>query len=821
MPVLSTPPAHRPGHALRTAVLLLSVSMLPGLAGMPSPAIAQTTVRSYDIPAGPLGPTLSRFALDQGLALSFEPALTQGLRSPGLQGSFTPGAAADALLAGSGLRLAQRADGTYTLERIPSGTGPSAVAALSPVRVVGHYAPTTEGTGSYTSDAISVFKGSQSIRETPQPVTVLSRQLLTDRKMSDLHDVLQNTPGVTVDYTDSERVQYFSRGHAIDTVQFDGMTTALGGSAFAQPDTAVLDRVEIVRGSGGLLRGSGNPSATVNLVRKRPTRDFQASGAVTLGTWDRRRVEADISTPLVESGAIRARLVAVSDRKDFFQKARHEQREVLYGILEADLTPDTVVSAGFQHTDLDATGAWGNLPVGLDGSPLDFPRDTYLGAHWNQWNRWNQQAFADIEHRFDNEWRVKLSGSHTRYRMKDQGFKQSYMSRPSGATNPYLFNVSASIYTGDATDQSVLNLTSDGPFTLFGRRHELVLGAEASRTKVTPTRGLGGLNPMVVDIRDWDPYTSMPEPFADLSGVPLANDNVTRQQGVYATTRLSLADPLTAIVGARASWWDYEVPNQASSNYAIEREITPYAGLVFDMTRDLSLYASYTEIFTPQNAKDRDGKIIAPIRGEDYEVGVKGEFFDGRLNASLSGFRINNVGRAIEDASTPNPCVPHYLTGYCRMPGGKTRSQGWEVELAGEILPNWHVFGGYSNTLTKTVRDASVANIGQPLRTRDPRHLARLFTTYRLSGALSGLTLGGGVQAQSSVYATSGRLVARQSGYAIYNAMLRYDVNRHVSVQLNVNNLFDKVYYRRTDAGGIGNYYGDPRHFLLSLEARL
>src|SRR5690606_34764476 len=124
---------------------------------------------------------------------------------------------------------------------------------------------------------------------------------------------------------------------------------------------------------------------------------------------------------------------------------------------------------------------------------------------------------------------------------------------------------------------------------------------------------------------------------------------------------------------------------------------------------------------------------------------------------------------------------------------------------------------GYTNTQTKYVRDGNQANLGQPIRTLDPRHLLRLFTTYRFPGALQGLTIGGGVQAQSSSYAAGRGLEARQGGYAIYNLMAAYDFNKNVRLQLNVNNLFDKVYYRKVDATGISNYYGDPRNFMVTL----
>ncbi|WP_254923969.1 TonB-dependent siderophore receptor [Bordetella genomosp. 4] len=784
-------------------------------------ATESVAVRTYHVAAGPLLPAINQFASEAGIALTFDANALQNETSPGVQGRYTVDEGLRQVLAASNWQARRSANGAYVLERKPAPRSSGDV-TLAPVTVTASSLASTENSGNYGGHTTSVFKGETSIRQTPQPVTIISRQFIDDRDMPDLHDVMQNTPGVTVDYTDSERVTYYSRGFQIDSLQIDGLNVYQSGSTFIQPDTAVLDRVEVLRGAAGILRGSGNPSATVNLVRKRPTPEFQAGVKLMTGSWDRNRVEADISSPLNESGTLRGRVVAVLDNKDFFQDAREEKRRVFYGVLEADLTDNTTLTASFQHTELKATGAWGGLPRDFDGSSLHFSRDTYLGAAWNHWNRYNQQASLELEHRFDNDWKVKASAANTRFRYFDGGFKQSYITRAS-TTNPYLYNVTTSVYPDSASDQNALALVADGPLTVLGRKHHLTVGLESNYTRTTGSSGYFNLGPLNnVDIRDWDPYSSYPEPTDETAGTYYeATNNIVKQQAAYAVGRISVTDPLTVLLGARATWWDYKVPGDSDSNYSIDREITPYVGLIYDLNDNFSLYGSYSEIFVPQDAYDSTGNLLDPITGEDYEAGLKGEFLDGRLNFSASVFRINNTGRAMDDANSANPCLPNYPNGYCKVAGGKTRSQGWELELTGEITPNWHIMAGYTNTQTKYVRDASDTNIGQPIRTLDPRHLLRLFTTYRFPGALHGLTIGGGVQAQSSTYATSRGIEARQGGYAVYNLMAAYDFNENVRLQLNVNNVFDKVYYRKVDATGISNYYGDPRNFMLSLGLRM
>lgn len=812
VPLTLTPIAHAARIALCSVLLLGGAALIPAMAQGTSDATAQSdNVRLYNIPAGSLDQVLGSFGRAAGVMIAIDPALTSGLRSDGLQGKQSAASGLSILLTPHKLEAIPGTNGGYKVRRQSvSDTTLPTVSVIAPALDAN-----SEGSRSYAARATTLGKSTKTLRETPQPVTVLTRQLIEDRGLLDLTDVLQNTPGVTVDYTDSERVTYFSRGFQIDALQIDGLTMNQSGSIFVQPDTAVLDRVEVLRGASGMIRGSGNPSATVNMVRKRPTHEFQASAALTLGSWDRRRLEADISGPLNEAGTLRGRVVAVDDSKDFFQKARHEDRKVFYGVLEADLGPRTTLTASLQHTDLDATGAWGNLPGNFDGTPLNLPRDMYLGAAWNTWNRYNQQALTELVHRFDNDWTVKASAAYTRLRMKDYGFKQSYFTRAS-TTNPYLFDVETSTYTGDASDQLVLAASANGPFTLFGRKHELIVGAESLRNKVVGTNG-GKQNKVTgIDIRNWDPYTSYPETFLNItgSGAP----STTSQQGVYGTARLSLTDPLTLIIGARVSWWDYKAPRTPASNYEVNKEITPYAALTYELSKQLSAYASYTEIFTPQDAKDANGNILPPVTGQDYEAGLKGEFFGGRLNAAMGIFRINNNGKAVEDTSSYSPCLPYYTTGYCRVAGGKQRSDGWEMELSGELAPGWQMMAGYTNTRTKYLKDTA-ANTGQPLRSIDPRHQLRVFTSYRIGGETQGWTIGGGAQMQSDSFVRSGVITSRQGGYAVYNAMVGYRFDKTYSIQMNVNNVFDKVYYKKYAPTGIGYYYGDPRNVMVTLRA--
>ncbi|HDS1737763.1 TonB-dependent receptor [Pseudomonas sp. BP8] len=801
-------------HAVRAALLGLS---LAGACALPlqaqAAAVSQRQQIDWNIAPGPLAPALDQMARQGGLNLSFDANSLQGKTTRGVQGRHDSAQALSILLQGSDVQVQEESDTSFLL--IPAVDIGSAMELGATSVSSNRLGETTEHSGSYTTGAVTIGKMPQTLRHTPQSVTVVSRQRIEDQNITNLTSLLEQTPGVVVNYTDSERVQYYSRGYAIDAIQYDGATVvqSSGGGSFIQSDSAFIDRAEVLRGATGMLRGAGNPSGTVNLVRKRPTHEFQAEGLVTLGSWNAQRYVADISGPLTETGNVRGRVIAVHDDRDLFQDSRMERKEAFSGQLAFDLSDSTTLTTGVEWTKLDATGAWGNLPADFDGSPLPLGRSTYLGAEWNRWDRSNLQTFAELEHRFDNDWTLKLMALRTHFELDNNGFKQTYMSRASN-TNPYLMTYQVTEGDGGESLQNNLSATVNGPFDLFGRTHELMLGVERIRNDSYASGTNRVVYSNIVDIRNWDPKTSLAEP--TISDIPHPVRTRTTQEAAHATWRISLADPLTAVIGARANWYDYEQENNVGANgkFSVDEKIVPYAALIYDLNDNFSVYASYTEIFNPQTVVDKSNSVLDPVVGEAYETGIKGEFYEGRLNASLAYFRINQVGTPVDDLSSQLGC--NGGTGYCKIASGKSRSEGIDLELSGEVLPGWQVSGGYTYNTTEYVKNTAATN-GNAIRTTDPEHLLRLFTSYRLPGALDAWTVGGGVQAQSNIYSESGTAKATQSGYAVYNALLKYRFNDNYSVQLNANNLFDKKYYRQIGTTATGYYWGDPRNVSVTL----
>ncbi|MGE8567665.1 MAG: TonB-dependent siderophore receptor [Achromobacter sp.] len=658
-----------------------------------------------------------------------------------------------------------------------------------------------EGVG---QEAPTLAKLPLTVREIPQSVTVIGLEQMREQNLQSLDDVMQHATGITVQPYQLLTTAYYARGFKVDSFEQDGVPVLMGNMAASPQDMAVYERVEILRGANGLMHGAGNPAATVNLVRKRPQREFAFNGMVSAGSWDRYRAEADLGGPLNDSGSVRGRIVSAVEDRGYFYDVADQQSALLYAIGEVDLGPRTVLSAGVQTQRIRSTTNMAGVPRYKDGGDIGLSRSTYLDAAWDRFNWDTTRVFADLEHRFGDGWTAKISAN---YLTADSNLKYAgaygAIDRQTGLGSRLM----GGAYKFDNTQASVDAYVS-GPVQLFGRRHELLLGGNAQRT--TTEQYTGMLTPALnvpVNVFDWDPH-SVPEP-----GVgPYTSPGETRlkQQGVYGMGRFSLADPVTLVLGGRMSWWNQTAPG---ARQQIDPEFTPYGGLIVDLNSQWSLYGSYAQVFQPQSQLTREGKPLDPVTGTNYEAGVKGELADGALNVSLAVFQIQQKNRAQQDPEWPcvgNNC--YYIS------GGEVRSRGIEAEASGQITPHWSVAGGYTYNTSKYVKDA-VSN-GQAYASFTPKHIFRVWTNYALPVLDRRLSVGGGVQMQSGYTTVSGPVTLRQGGVTLVDLRAAYRVDKHLTVALNLNNVFDRGYYQSLSGTAWNNRYGEPRNAMLTLRAQ-
>ncbi|PUA17332.1 ferric-rhodotorulic acid/ferric-coprogen receptor FhuE [Glaciimonas sp. PCH181] len=679
---------------------------------------------------------------------------------------------------------------------------------------------TTEGTGSYTTGKTKTATPlSMSLRDTPQSVSVVTQQRIEDQGLMTVTDIVNNVTGISVNQYETNRAKFTARGFDIDNLQIDGIPTTWDqawSSGEVASSLAIYDRVEVVRGATGLMTGSGNPSAAINLVRKRAdSKEFKGSAEIGVGSWGERRALIDLFTPLNQTGTVRARVVGEYKQGDSWVDLMHSKNQTVYATIEADLTPNTLLSAGFSQQDTAPKGPmWGGLPYWYtDGSKTNWDRSKTSAAGWTRWDTSYQNTFVNLEHRFDNGWKLSTSYSH------GDRTGDSYLLYLSGVpdrTTGLGMNSFAGSYKTH-TQQDDIGLHVSGPFELAGRKHEAAFGYMYSEQKFNSDSRAADSSAPVGDFNNWN-GAAYPEP---TWGAPsFYEGSITKQQALFGVVRFSLADPLKLIIGARVTNYEKTGHGVNTPEYALKnnREVTPYAGLVYDINETYSSYVSYTDIFQPQNLKDFGGKSLDPIIGKSTEAGIKGEFLDGRLNASLALFQIkqDNLGQeaGLVDRDGAGPLAPEP---YYRAVKGAT-SNGFELDVSGELARGWNASVGYTQF---KATDASGADINSVY----PRQLFRVFTTYRLPGDWNALTVGGGVNWQGRTYTVDPNAPASTNGmieqksYSLVNLMARYEFTKQLSAQLNVNNVLDTKYFGMFPAYGALTY-GAPRNATLTLKYR-
>jgi len=664
-------------------------------------------------------------------------------------------------------------------------------------------------------------------RETPQSVSIVTAQRILDQNLVSVADVIRNGVGVSVNEYDDVRNEFFARGFEIRNTQVDGVPAAwtlAGGNGETSIDVSIFERVEIVRGATGLLSGAGDPSASVNLVRKHAdSAEWGGYVNASIGSWETYRVSADIGGALDANGRIRVRAVGRYQDGKNFTDLLHTKKWVLYGVVDADVTHTTLVRAGISHQDTKPKGAtWGSLPTFYsDGSvTTDIARSQTTAADWTYWNSTNQNIFATVRQEIGDRWSVAVNYN----RLRNTGDTQLlYMygtaNRATGtieSSNPYK---SEGISIQDSFDAQI-----KGSVNLFGRDHEVVLGAlhsilnrhtdnfTAPYTQNNPAWG-AGLNSWATNVPVLGREGALfPEPIWGTTPIRNEQERI-KQTGYYGAVRLNIADPLKIIAGGRiASWHQKGFAWSGASDYGADNEFIPYVGALLDVTSNHRLYASYTRIFQPQNLRTRSFELIKPLDGKAYEVGLKSAFFNEALQTSVALFRIeqDNVGQPDIMVVPPAGGLPQQT--YIAAQG--VTSEGFEIEVTGQVLPGWNINFGYSQFKAED-RDGVAAN------TQQPRRLLKLFTTYTIDR----LTVGGGVNYRSKAYTdgtnpvTNAAFRFQQDGFTVVNLMARYALTDAVSVQANVENLFDETYY--SQMGTFSQYrYGAPRNFTVGVNYR-
>ncbi|RYZ54786.1 MAG: TonB-dependent siderophore receptor [Proteobacteria bacterium] len=633
--------------------------------------------------------------------------------------------------------------GTLALAQDAAEATPPATEAqtLAPVEVQA----TREQTSSEASKSYKIQKSNSATKldieemETPQTVNVVTRQQIEDFGLTSGRSVLAATPGVTVQAQETERTSYGSRGTEISNFQTDGLGVPFGDYNYQNGDidTAIYDRIEVLKGANGLTSSLGEPGATVNFIRKRPTKDFQTSLGLSYGSWETKRLEADISGTVTQSPGIRARLVGAAQEGNSYLDHYSLNKNIFSGIIEADLSDSTLLTVGhFEQRSNPEGNNWGALPL-LDqsGNQVSYSRSYNPNPEWAKWEKTTKNSFAELSQKLGSDWALKVSYKH----IDDK--EDAELAYYSGAADQA--GVGISVFTGKydtIQKQDLVDANVTGSYPLFGREHELVVGASLLRSKEASRAG-------------------------------------------------------EAQAATDVNWNGWDGTYNISPNY--------------------TAYTSYSTIFRPQTTLDTTGKLVDPVDGAAYELGLKSSWFDDRLSATFATFQTQQKHYPMR-ASDSVGIIKRYLV-------GELLTQGIELDLQGKIGNSTDIVFGYTQV---SMRDNKS---GAKTRTYLPTSLVNLLATYQIP-ALKELKVGASAKWQnktkqdieSAAYVGGAPIpyagTIRQGDYALLGLMAHYDVSKNLSVQGNADNVTNKKYLNSFPDGQ--GFYGAPANYSVGVTLR-
>lgn len=646
--------------------------------------------------------------------------------------------------------------------------------------------------------------------DTPQSLSIIDQDTISNYNLSDINSLFKQVTGINIDQTETDRTYFNARGFDITSMHVDGSGIPFGDIFVGDLDTAIYEKVEFIRGSNGLITGLGNPSGTVNYVRKRPTNETEASVDFTLGRWANMRTVADVSTPLTDSGSWAARAVVVHQEKESWLNLYENDRTVLYGIIDGQLSDDVTLTFGYTYQDNNSDGVtWGAVPlIYSDGTNLSADTSTTTAMDWTYWDTLNKNAFAELSWYITDNLNYTSKLNYNRYEDDSELF---YTYSYSGVGVDSETQLGLYGYPGKFTSDDkalIWDNTLQGSFEAWGREHTFNLGVSLadSDTSDYDYGALSGFDVMPALLSWTGTEVSRPE-WADPYKAGYTDVTLNR---FYGAVQLAVTDNLDLVLGA--SFVDYENEGESwgASTSTTEDGSSPYIGFTWEAWEDFNIYGSYSDIYQPQYYLDENLDPLGSAEGRSYEMGVKKLFADNfLLTVALFRTEQENLYEFIEYGDGDGVDDDDYSDdfNYALYRGVSVESNGIEVEVSGNLTREISVQGGFT-ALTMDDED------GDEARTFIPRRTLKLFADYSPQWQ-ERLNMGLSLRWQSETYLDTDYGRITQDSYGLIGGYVNYAFNDKISFSLNLDNITNEKYYSsvRTEQG----FYGSPTNYSLTM----
>ncbi len=758
---------------------------------------------SYEIPAGPLEGALNRFAQQSGVGVSFDAADVKNINTSGLNGTFSIQEGLAHLLAGSSLEAAPQGGG-YAVKK-PSPATAGAAAILPPINVSA--STVTDPTDGYmATKSFSATRTDTPLRDVPQSITVITDDLIKDQTMQGIADVVRYVPGVVPSQGEGNRDAVIFRGN---NTTGDFYVDGLRDDVQYIRDLYNIDRVEVLKGSNGMIFGRGGAGGVINRVTKEagwtPIREIAAQ----YGSFSHKRIAVDIGQPINDIAAFR--LNAMYQHSNSYRNGVDLERGGVNPTFTFKPTAQTKVVLSGEYF-FDRRVADRGIPSFM-GRPANTHRSTFFGNAGNSpvtVDAWSLNSL--IEHTFDNSLKVR---NRTRYASYDK-FYQNIYSNGAATAEDASGTVNISAYN-DATERENLFTQTDLLYNLstWGVEHELMAGVEYGRQVSDNFRNNGYFNNDFSPAgRDTPVFFTNPTTFAPVAFRPDSgtanNHGVVETVGVYLQDQITLLPQLKAVLGIRYDNFDMNfVDKRGSGNrfHTTDGLVSPRVGLIYKPFEPVSIYGNYSLAYVPRvgdqlTSLSLSNATLKPEQFMNLELGAK---WDIRPDLSLTA-ALYQLERSNVIAPVPNDPTRAMLV-------DGQRARGAEVGLMGRVTPQWSVMGGYAYTDAEITRQITGAQKGAVVA-QVPKHTVSVWNRYDFTPFLG---LGLGVIHRSSMYAALDNTVLLP-GFTRLDAAMFVRLTKVIRVQANVENIANIDYV--ASAHNNNNILpGAPRIFRLTVVA--
>lgn len=803
----------------RTFDTLLRPSLLAVAIALGAPLLSPTllaaeqasSVRSYNLPAGPLGAVLSQIASQAGVALSLDPALAAGKTSAPVQGQFDTLTALHTALNGTGLQLVQSSAGTYTLVAISTGA-----LALPETSITGQgYAESAWGPveGYVATRTAAGTKTDTALVEAPRSISVATREQMQERNVQNLDDAVRYMPGIVASSYGSDSRADWLQVRGFEPTQFlDGLPLPKGVYANPKMETWNLDRVALLRGPASSVYGQTPPGGLIDMVSRRPSAETSHEVEVQYGTDNHRQINFASTGKIDDAGQFLYNLSGVVRDGGTQIEKIDDKRYNIAPSLTWNIDTDTQLTLLSQFTR-DDTGMTSQFRP-IQGTKIKMPfgdisRDKNLGdPNWEYYDRTFYALGYAFEHRFNDTWQFRQNLRYTKSELHFQAITPS--SYPYGQVDNQ-GNLSSRSTT--STDENIGQIAVDnnlqGNFNTGDIAHTLLLGLDHQRSDTTYTSIFGSAPGINVNNPTYGLAITRPA----RSTAYYDYNQKTNQTGLYLQDQMAL-DQWRLALGGREDWvhsaTTYFNKNDAT-NTQRDKAFTGNAAISYVFDSGVVPYLSYAESFQPaSNASTSPTETFKPTEGKQWELGVK--YQPPGSNTLLTA--------AVYDLTQKNVQVTD-IVGNVSVTSqtGEVKVKGLELEAVSDVTENLKLIASYTLSKSEVQKGIYKGNRLQLM----PEQQASLWTDYTWhSGVLDGFGVGAGARYTGNTYGDQANTwLGKADAYTVFDASVHYDLGRvdnalkGTTVAVKATNLFDKEYLSTCDSYYC--YYGDQRSVVASV----